>query len=46
MTSNIFKDSMFGSLKGATCMSEFLQLKKFSLNFSSWSFVIHVNLLH
>ena len=31
-------------LKGAT--SRFVHLEKFSLNFSSWSFAIHVNLLH
>ena len=31
-------------LKGAT--SRFVHLEKFSLNFSSLSFVIHVNLLH
>ena len=30
--------------KGAT--SRFVHLEKFSLNFSSWSFAIHVNLLH
>ena len=31
-------------IKGAT--SRFVHLEKFSLNFSSWSFAIRVNLLH
>ena len=33
-----------GIVKGAT--SRFVHLEKFSLNFSSWSFAIRVNLLH
>ena len=32
------------NLKGAT--SRFVHFEKFSLNFSSWSFAIRVNLLH
>ena len=40
----LVKSNVITAIKGATSL--FVHLEKFSLNFSSWSFAIHVNLLH
>ena len=40
----LLSDCVYTDFKGAT--SRFVHLEKFSLNFSSWSFAIRVNLLH